>query len=216
MRRVMSRVAGLGLLLAGAALTGLGCGGGDIMPPSTNGSLTITTSTTGPESDPDGYAVTVDGGTETAIPASGTLQRDDVKPGDHSIRLSGMAANCTIAGENPRSISLPAGETVTVGFELTCAATTGSLQIAAATSGPSPDADGYTITLDGAERGALVASGAVTLNGLPPGTHSVGLSGIAGNCQVQGDKPRSIAIVAGASATAAFDVGCAAPPPLTG
>jgi probable HAF family extracellular repeat protein len=215
-RRLLSREAGLAFLVAGAALTGLSCGGGDVTTPPTTGSLTITTSTSGPEPDADGYAVTMDDGTETAIAASGTLQRDDVEPGNHTVQLTGMAANCTVAGENPRSVSVPAGETVTVTFELTCSATTGSLQITSATSGPSPDADGYTMTVDGADRGALVASGAVTLNGLPPGTHSVGLSGVAGNCQVQGDNPRTITVVVGEIATAAFEIVCAAPPPVAG
>jgi probable HAF family extracellular repeat protein len=215
-RRAVSWQAGLALLVAGAALSGLGCSGGDLTPPPTSGSVTITTSSTGPEPDADGYGVTIDGGTETAIPASGSLQLDNLEPGNHSIRLAGVAANCTVAGENPRSVAVPAGETVTVTFELTCSATSGSFQITAATSGPSPDADGYTITLDGADRGTLVASGGVTLNGLPPGTHSVGLSGVAGNCQVQGDNPRSITIVTGASVTAAFEVVCTAPPSVTG
>jgi Tol biopolymer transport system component len=204
------------VVFGSAVLIGLGCGGGDITPPPTSGSITITTSTTGPESDTDGYAVTIDGGTETAIPASGTLQRDNIEPGNHSVQLTGMAANCTVTGENPRTISVPAGETVTVTFELTCSATSGSLEITSATSGASPDADGYTITVDGTDRGTLVATGAVTLNGLPAGDHSVGLSGVAGNCQVQGDNPRSITIVAGTSATAAFEIVCDAPAPVTG
>ena len=68
-RRGASRQAGLALLVAGAAFTALSCGGGDLTPPPTSGSVTITTSTTGPESDADGYAVTIDGGTETPISA---------------------------------------------------------------------------------------------------------------------------------------------------
>ncbi len=214
-RRVALRQAGLTLMVAGGALTALSCGGGDITTPTT-GSLAITTSTSGPEPDADGYAVTIDDATETAIPASGTIQRDNLEPGTHSIRLTGIAANCTAAGENPRSVSVPSGEMVTVTFQLTCSATTGSLQITSATSGALPDADGYTMTVDGADRGTLVASGAVTLNGLLPEAHSVGLSGVAGNCQVQGDNPRSITIVAGASVTAAFEVVCTAPPSVTG
>jgi probable HAF family extracellular repeat protein len=214
--RGVLRQEGLKLLVLATALAGLSCGGGDVTNPPTTGSLTITTNTSGPEPDADGYAVVINEGAETPIPASGTLQRDNVEPGNHSIRLTGMAANCTVAGENPRSVAVPAGETVTVTFELTCSATTGSLQITSATSGASPDADGYTMTVDGVDRGTLVASGALTLNGLLPGNHSVGLSGVAGNCQVQGDNPRSLTIVAGASVTAAFEVVCTAPPSVTG
>ena len=215
-RTVVSRAARLAFLYAGAALAGLSCGGADITPPPSNSSLTITTSTTGPEADADGYAVSVDGGTEAAIPASGTLARNDIESGTHSIRLNGMAPNCTAAGENPRSVSVPAGETVTVAFELTCTATTGTLQITSATGGVSPDADGYSITLDGADRGPLVATGAVTRKSVPPGNHAAGLSGVAGNCLVQGDNPRSTTVVAGASVTVAFEVTCAEPPAVTG
>jgi Tol biopolymer transport system component len=213
--RVVLHEVGLVLLAAGAALTALSCGGDDVTAPTT-GSLTINATTSGPEPDADGYAVSIDDGTETAIPASGTLQRDNVEPGNHSIQLTGMAANCTVAGENPSTINVPAGETVTVTFELTCSATTGSLQITSATTGPSPDADGYAITLDGIDRGTLAASGVTTLDGVSPGDHALGLSGVAGNCQVQGDNPRSVAIVAGASATAAFAIVCAPPPAVTG
>jgi probable HAF family extracellular repeat protein len=214
--RGASPQAGLVLMIAGAALNGLSCGGGDLPLAPASGIVTITTSTTGPEPDADGYAFTIDGGTETTIAASATLQRDNIEPGNHSIQLTGMAPNCTVAGENPRTVSIPAGETVTVTFELTCRATTGSLQVTSATSGALPDADGYTMTVDGVDRGTLVASGAVASNGLAPGAHAVGLSGVAGNCQVQGDNPRSITIIAGASVTAAFEIVCTEPPSVTG
>ncbi len=196
-------------------VAGLSCGGGDIQAPDTGG-LEITTTTSGLEPDADGYAVSIDDQAETPIGANATLERGGLESGGHSVRLGGIASNCTVAGENPRSVSVPSGEIVTVTFQLTCSATTGSLQITSATSGALPDADGYTMTVDGADRGTLVASGAATLDGLPPGAHSVGLSGVAGNCQVQGDNPRSITIVAGASVTSAFVVVCTAPPSVSG
>jgi hypothetical protein len=204
-------------LLWAAPLVGLGCGGGgDVTNPPVTGSLTITTITSGPAPDADGYAVIINDGAETAIPASGTLQRDNVEPGNHSIQLTGMAANCTVAGDNPRSVSIPAGETVTVTFQLTCSATTGSLRITTATSGPTPDVDGYTLTLDGTERGILTGSAELTVDGIALGDHQIGLSGIAANCQAQGDNPMTVAVAAGATGTAAFVVSCVTPPSATG
>jgi hypothetical protein len=203
------------LLAAGAVLVGLSCGGEGIEPP-TSGNLEVTTVTSGPEPDGDGYSVTIDDGPDTPLGANATLQHDDLDPGTHSVRLTGIAANCAVTGDNPRSISILAGETTTVSFQLTCSATTGGLQITAATSGPSPDSDGYTIIVDGSDRGTLEVSGAATLDGLTPGTHAVGLSGIAANCQVQGDNPRSITVTIGASATAAFAIICAPPPAIAG
>ena len=209
--RVLSREAGLALLVAGAALTALGCAGGDIPLAPASGIVTITTSTTGPESDADGYAVSIDGGAETAIPASGTIQRDNVEPGDHSIRLTGVAAHCTVAGENPRSVSIPAGETVTVTFQLSCGATTGTLVVTSSSSGFFPDPDGYLITVDGESHGTLGGSEQQTLDNVPTGVHQIGLSGLIANCRVQGENPRPQEIVAGASAVVAFEVECAPP-----
>ena len=213
--RIRTTPARLCLLALGTVLSGLGCGGGDITTP-TVGSLHITTATTGLEPDADGYAVSIDGGAETPLGVNASLQRDNLEPGNHSVRLTGMAANCTLAGDNPRTIGVASGETATLAFQLTCSATTGSLALTASTSGPSPDPDGYSITLDGADRGTLAASGAVTLDGLIPGTHTIGLSGVAANCQVEGENPRIAAVTAGASATVAFAITCAAPPPNTG
>ena len=47
--------------------SGLGCDGGDITPPPTNGRLDITTNATGPEADPDGYAVALDNGRTASL-----------------------------------------------------------------------------------------------------------------------------------------------------
>jgi hypothetical protein len=213
--RIVVRHRGLTVVAAGVVLAGIGCGGEDIQAPAT-GSLEITTATSGPEPDNDGYSISIDHGTEIAIAVNATMQRDDLEPGSHSVQLGGLAANCIVAGENPRTINVPAGEITTVSFQLTCSATTGGLQITSATSGPSPDPDGYTLSLDGSDRGTLAVNGAVTLEGLTPGSHAVGLSGIVANCQVEGENPRTVTVTAGATVTAAFAVVCAEPPPVTG
>ena len=59
MRKGMQRRLGpvsLSLLMAGSVLAGLGCGGEDLQAP-TAGTLEITTATTGPEPDTDGYVI---------------------------------------------------------------------------------------------------------------------------------------------------------------
>jgi Tol biopolymer transport system component len=203
------------LLYASATLIVLGCGGGDVTTP-TSGSLEITTITSGPEPDADGYAVTIDAGAEAGIALNGTHRRDDLEPGNYSVQLVGLAANCTVGGDNPRTVSVTAGATTTVEFTVICGPTTGSLTITVSTSGPSPDADGYGITVDGSDKGTLAASAEVTLTGLAPGNHQVGLSGIAANCQSEGDNPRTIGLTAGATGTAAFLITCVTPPPITG
>ena len=150
-----------------------------------------------------------------AVASSGSLTRA-VSPGTHSVLLAGIAPNCSVAVANPNSITVQTGQTTTFTFQVTCAATTGALQVSAATRGPSLDPDGYSITLDGADQGALGVNGSVTLPALAPGAHVVGLGGIAGNCQLQGDNLRDVTIAAGANASVAFEVTCTAPPPNSG
>jgi hypothetical protein len=215
-RSVVSRfrcpLRSLSPLALGAAIA---CGGDSLIAPSV-GTLEITTSTTGTELDADGYTLTIDGQGETAIGANGTVQRGDLEPGNHTVLLSGIAANCTVAGENPSTANIVAGQLVTVAFSVTCTATTGSLRVTSSTSGLAPDADGYIISIDGTERGTLGPSGDVTLAGLTAGDHLVGLSGVAGNCQVQGENPRTVSITGGATVPAAFAVVCSAPPANAG
>jgi hypothetical protein len=151
-----------------------------------------------------------------AIGSAATLRLMEIAAGAHTIQLAGVAANCTISGDNPRTLSIIAGETTTVMFVVTCSATSGSLEVTSSTSGSSTDADGYALTLDGTDRGPLAASASVTLTGLTPGNHVVGLSGIAANCQVSEDNPRAVSIVAGVSTAVAFTVTCVEPPSKAG
>lgn len=202
-------------LVVGPGLILLSCGGEGLVPP-TGGSLAITTTTTGPEPDADGYVISVNEGAEVGIAANGTHHVAELAAGTHTVRLGGLAANCQLAGGNPRSVSIEAGATATVQLNVTCGATTGSATITVSTSGVSPDPDGYAVTLDGADRGALAASGEITIDGLAAGDHVVGLSGVAANCQVAGENPRPVTVAPGAAVTAAFTLTCGAPPPVTG
>ena len=92
----------------------------------------------------------------------------------------------------------------------------GSLTVTASTSGPVPDPDGYTLILDGTATGTQVGNSPVTSSGLLPGNHSVELTGVAGNCQVQGDNPRLVSIPPGVTASVTFNVVCTTPPPNSG
>ncbi|MEA2712996.1 MAG: hypothetical protein QOK27_957 [Gemmatimonadales bacterium] len=209
---------GIGALFLLSALGVHACGGGDLTTPPTTGTLEVTTSTTGDQPDPDGYTVQVDAEPAQLIGSAATLRITEVAAGSHTIQLSGVAANCTVSSDNPRTVSVTAGEATAVTFAVACSAapSTGSLEVTSSIGGPSTDADGYTVTLDGVDRGPLGVSAAATLTGLTPGSHVVGLSGVAANCEVSEDNPRTVTIVASASITVAFFVTCAEPPPEAG
>jgi adhesin/invasin len=205
-----------GFLVVGLSLGFAACGGDSLTIPPSTGTLQITTTTVGSDLDPDGYTLQVDALQPETIGTTATTSVEGLTPGTHNVVLTGLAANCGVAGDNPRSVTIAVGQTTTAAFDLTCGGTTGALEVTAQTSGPSPDADGYAVSLDGTDRGPIGANAVLTLSSLPPGSHVVGLTGVAANCQVEGDNLRVVTIVAQATATLTFAVTCVQPPPLVG
>ena len=200
----------LSLLMAGSALAGLGCGGEDLQAP-TAGSLEITTATTGPEPDTDGYVITVDDGSQTVIGANATFQLHNVEPGDHSVQLAGVAENCAVAGENPRSIQVEAGKTASLDFVVTCTGS-GAIRVSVTTSGSPADPDGYVARLDGADPGLPIESnGTVTFTGVAAGSHTVTLAEVATECAVTGGLTQSVTVTIGETSELGFAVTCGSP-----
>jgi hypothetical protein len=91
----------------------------------TAGSMTIITATTGDALDPDGYTVTVDQGEAQPIGDNATVTLSGLGAGDHTVLLSDVVESCTVAGDNPRTVTVPAGAVVEVTFVIAC---TGSVQ----------------------------------------------------------------------------------------
>ena len=210
MRRMVLTQVGPSLLAAGAVFIALSCGGGDVTAP-TNGSLEITAATSGPEPDVDGYAVTVDGGAAAPIPSNGTVRRDNLESGSHSVRLTGMAVNCGVDGDNPRSVTVTAGGTATTSFSISCdpiPPTTGTIEVTTTTTGSQPDLDGYTVSLDGGPAQPTETNATITIAAVFPGGHSVALTSLAPNCSVEGDNLRPVTVIAGQRATISFSVSC--------
>jgi Tol biopolymer transport system component len=207
----MLRRAGLNLLIAGAVLTGLSCGGADIQAPTT-GSIEITSSTTGVSPDPDGYTITLDGTDRGALDVSGGVTLEGLTEGSHTVGLSGVAANCQVQGENPRAVTVTAGASATAAFEVTCNApppVTGSIRITTSTTGPDPDANGYDFAVDGGTSQPIGINVTTTLANVAAGAHTVRLSGVAANCTVQGGNSRSVSVSAGVATEVSFAVSCA-------
>ena len=176
----------------------------------TTGSLTVTTSTTGSNIDPDGYTVTVDGGASQAIGTNASITFAGLSAGSHSVALTGVAGNCTVSGANPQTVNVPSGGTASTTFSVTCGATTGSLTVTTNTTGSSLDPDGYTATVDGGASQAVATNGSVTFTGLSAGSHPVALSGVASNCTVSGANPQTVTVPSGGTASTTFSVSCAA------
>jgi hypothetical protein len=202
----MRSLFGLSLRVTAAALLALGCGEGASAP--SNGALQITTATSGPEPDPDGYTVIVDGVGVAAIGINATLRDENVFPGPRRAELVGLAENCTAAGDNPRQVDVEPGATVVVVFLVTCGPTTGALQVTTITSGAAPDPDGYVLRLDGKAMHRIRVNTTEEITRLFPASYTVGLGDVASNCQVKGEHPRTVTLAAGATLLIDFMIDC--------
>ena len=180
-------------------------------PPPGSGSVQITTATLGTSLDPDGYTVSLDGGNPQGIGTNGSLTIGSVSPGSHSVQLIGEAPNCTVSGDNPRAVTIGSGQNATIQFAIICGTPvpgTGSIQVTAATSGSALDPNGYTLRIDQSSPQTLTINGSRSVGNLAAGPHTVELGGVAANCTVAGDNPRSVTVAAGQTATIAFAVTC--------
>src|SRR5437762_1456435 len=91
-----------------------------------------------------------------------------------------------------------------------------TLAVSTSTTGSNLDPAGYTVTLDGGSSRAIGINASVTFTGLTPGSHSVVLSGVAGNCTVSGGTSRTVSVTAGSTASTSYSVSCAPTGPTTG
>lgn len=112
------------------AVVGLSCDDGPAAP--TTGAVKVSVTTTGGDLDEDGYEAAVDGERRQLVDANGAVVIAELATGAHSAALSGVAANCTVQegnGPNPRPVTVTAGDTAAVDFEVRCAAT-GAVKLA--------------------------------------------------------------------------------------
>ena len=201
-------------------LATLGCSADPAGPPArefnVSGSVRVSTTTTGVDADPDGYRVMVDN-VETAqtVPANGSVIVGQVTRGTHSISLTGVAENCTVAdAARPVTISTR-DEIVDVQFSASCDAL-GTVQATVATVGDDPDPDGYRVSVRavaGASAGAaaVAVDGTVTIRQLAPGRYWIWLQGLAGTCGGAEVFPQQVQVPSGGTVTATFTVVCGEP-----
>ena len=201
------------LLLAVTSAT-MGCGGGaDGDPTGVNeGTLEVVASTTGSDPDPDGYRLSVDDGTPRPLFTNGADTIPSLSAGTHTVTLAGLAANCLLTGENPRSVDITAAATTSLRFDIACNPSS-AIWVSAATTGEDFDADGYRVAVDGGNPQPLSVDGSVRIGGLASGEHDVLLSDVADNCAVVGADSVRVTVLGGLTVTADFAVSCS-PLPL--
>jgi len=194
----------LSILLLAAGLTLVGCDGnpptGNPPPsepptgePPTDGTLVVSTSTVGDDPDPDGYLLMVDDVRSRSLDLRPTGSAQVVlAPGRHTLELLGVAEQCSVVPGTVLELDVARGSTTPVAFLVDCPLT--GARITVTTTGLNLDSDGYRVMVDGSDRGAIASNGTV-LARLEPGSRTIGLTGLAQNCAVQGSSLRTVTIV---------------------
>lgn len=160
------------------------------------------------------YSIFV-GGRSVTAPATGTIIVGGLTAGSYLLTLR-LPRNCLADGENPRSVTVAAGETTALTVSVTCTAATGSLRVTTVTSGVDLDRSGYTLHVEGyaadgkpaLEISPLDANGTRTISGVPDGEETLTLTGIAINCDPRDSARRTVSITASDTLDVAFTVGC--------
>ncbi|NIT60726.1 MAG: hypothetical protein GWN00_32340, partial [Aliifodinibius sp.] len=86
----------------------------------TEGIIKVGTQTSGDDQDSDGYSASVDGSSGKSVDINDEIYFANVTQGSHDISLSGIAQNCSVSGQNPRSVSIIAGDTTSISFDIEC------------------------------------------------------------------------------------------------
>jgi len=130
------------------------------------------------------------------------------KAGTHSVRLTGIADNCTVAEPNPSDVSVTLAETTTVAFTITCTAA-GSIRVTTISTGVDVPS-GYAVSVDGGTFQQVIGPNAqLTFGPLGARSHTVSI-GVPFHCVVGGANPVTVAVTAGTTADVTFQVTCVA------
>lgn len=186
----------------------------DAVDPPSEGTLAVSTSTSGDDPDPDGFQLTIDGLDSLGLPPSGTIERD-LSAGPHSLRLSGVAEQCSIGPGPSVEVDVAAGRTTPVAFRVTCPGT--SIRVSLSTIGLDPDPDGYLLTIDDVDSLGLSLQGTAQIK-VAPGRHTLQLLDVADHCIVSPGTLLQVDAQRGSATSVAFAIDCpqTGTPPIDG
>src|SRR5207237_1392208 len=88
-------------------------------PPPATGNVVVTTVTSG-SSVPSGYTVSLDGGPAAPIGVNDSVTVTGIAPGNHTVAIGGVPANCTVQSPNPLAVTVTAGATAQASFTISC------------------------------------------------------------------------------------------------
>ncbi len=114
------------------------------------GTLEVGAETSGSDVDSDGYGVAIDGDSSLPLDVDGSLAPLELRVGSHDVELTDVADNCTVAGENPRTVPIETDAVTSITFQVECDPTTASAPNMAPNvtiSSPDPSRDVAPLTV---------------------------------------------------------------------
>jgi hypothetical protein len=176
---------------------------------SSDGIIHVLVTSSGSGSDSDGFTLTVDGGDPRSVASGESVELEGLAQGTHTVLLSGIAANCAVQGDNPRSVLVGPAGGGSVSFTVACdAAPSDGFQIFVSTSGDAPDPDGYRLAVAGAPIRQIAINAVETFVRLAPGGHLITLKDMADGCVLAGGNPQLVEVLPGRIVQVRLDVLC--------
>ena len=149
------------------------------------GTITVVVQTTGqsPDLDPDGYQVAGLPGGSQALSSNDTVEVE-LPAGEYSLALSGLAANCSVSVAE-LTLELAAGGHAEGRWDVACGLIPGTVNVAFNAPG-SLGVGAAMVSLDGQSPIRIGANQSLEYGAVPPGSHTLNLSGTTPNCQITG------------------------------
>jgi len=182
-----------------AALSGAACT--DSTGPAL-GSLKVSIVTEGGDPDEDGYSLVIDSNRIAMGPVA-TFHVTVTAQHPHLLSLEGIADNCAIEGDPPRSITIRPDEMAEVAFVVKCDAT----GIVVTSHGSGPDQPSSYLVAMGGRPPVMSLNGSAQLTRVRPGWHSVSLTAPP-HCRVTTANPVTAEVKNRALTSVTFEITC--------
>lgn len=172
------------------------------------GRINLSILATGGDIDDNGFVIAVGSGAlRQVISVVAMTASFDFAAGTHSVLLENISPNCSVTGENPRSVTVVTGATTDVNFALACEAT--GITVTSRTTGFNMPPNYELVVGANLRRVPVPANGSAIVTRLPTGVHTVTL--VAGeHCTVAGGRSVTVEVVNRIVTPLAFEVDCGA------
>jgi len=158
----------------------------------------------GGDLDEDGYSLLIGSERRVAVRANGAVLLDGITVGQYTLKLEGVADNCTISTPPPHSITVRGAAIADFAFVVTCEAT--GIQVTTRTTGADRPEFGYLLK-SGGQTSTVATTGSTVVSRLAPGSHTVALTP-AENCSVAGAGVATVNVSNRVVTPVLFEVAC--------